>query len=63
MPGVALRTLYEPVEGTLGGDFVGVCTVGDRLDLVIGDVAGHGFDAALHGTRLKDLLLAELRGG
>ena len=63
VPGVRLRSLYEPVEGTLGGDFVGVGAVDGRLDVVVGDVTGHGFDAALDAMRLKDLLLAELRAG
>ncbi len=63
VPGVTLRCLYEPVEGALGGDFVGVDTVDGRLDVVVGDVTGHGFDAALDAMRLKDLLLAELRAG
>ena len=63
VPGVTLRSLYEPVEGALGGDFVGVAAVQGRLDLVVGDVTGHGFDAALDAMRLKDLLLAELRAG
>ena len=63
VPGVALRCLYEPVEGALGGDFVGVDTVDGRLDVVVGDITGHGFDAALDAMRLKDLLLAELRAG
>ena len=63
VPGVVLSSLYEPVEGALGGDFVGVAAVGERLDLVVGDVTGHGFDAALDAMRLKDLLLAELRAG
>lgn len=61
VPGISVRSLYEPVEGALGGDFVGVAAVGSRLDLVVGDVTGHGFDAALEAMRLKDLLLAELR--
>jgi serine phosphatase RsbU (regulator of sigma subunit) len=61
--GVKVRSLYEPVEGALGGDFVGVEAVGGRLDVVVGDVTGHGFDAALDAMRLKDLLLAELRAG
>jgi serine phosphatase RsbU (regulator of sigma subunit) len=30
---------------------------------VVGDVTGHGFDAALDAMRIKDLLLAELRAG
>jgi len=63
VPGVTLRSLYEPVEGALGGDFVGVAAVDGRLDVVVGDVTGHGFDAALDAMRLKDLLLAELRAG
>jgi hypothetical protein len=62
-PGVTLRSVYEPVEGALGGDFVGVAAVDGRLDVVVGDVTGHGFDAALDAMRLKDLLLAELRAG
>jgi serine phosphatase RsbU (regulator of sigma subunit) len=37
--------------------------VGGRLDVVVGDVTGHGFDAALDAMRLKDLLLAELKAG
>ncbi len=61
--GVTLRSLYEPVEGALGGDFVGVDVVDGRLDVVVGDVTGHGFDAALDAMRLKDLLLAELKAG
>jgi serine phosphatase RsbU (regulator of sigma subunit) len=61
--GVTLRSVYEPVEGALGGDFVGVEVVAERLDVVVGDVTGHGFDAALDAMRLKDLLLAELRAG
>ncbi len=60
---MTLRRLYEPVEGALGGDFVGVAAVVERLDVVVGDVTGHGFDAALDAMRLKDLLLAELRAG
>ena len=63
VPGVTLRSLYQPVEGALGGDFVGVELVGGRLDVVVGDVTGHGFDAALDAMRLKDLLLGELRAG
>jgi serine phosphatase RsbU (regulator of sigma subunit) len=63
VPGVMLRRLYEPVEGALGGDFVGVAAVDGRLDVVVGDVTGHGFEAALDAMRLKDLLLAELRAG
>ncbi len=63
VPGVTLHSLYEPVEGALGGDFVGVAAVDGRLDVVVGDVTGHGFDAALDAMRLKDLLLAELRAG
>jgi serine phosphatase RsbU (regulator of sigma subunit) len=63
VPGVTLRTLYQPVEGALGGDFVGVEAVDGRLDVVVGDVTGHGFDAALDAMRLKDLLLGELKAG
>jgi phosphoserine phosphatase RsbU/P len=51
------------VAGALGGDFVGIEAVGGRLDVVVGDVTGHGFDAALDAMRLKDLVLAELRAG
>jgi serine phosphatase RsbU (regulator of sigma subunit) len=51
------------VEGALGGDFVGVEAVGGRLYVVLGDVTGHGFDAALDAMRLRDLLLGELRAG
>jgi serine phosphatase RsbU (regulator of sigma subunit) len=63
VPGVTLRNLYQPVEGALGGDFIGVEAVGGRVDVVVGDVTGHGFDAALDAMRVKDLLLGELRAG
>ena len=63
IPGVAVTAVYDPVEGVLGGDFVGVSAVGCRLDIVVGDVTGHGFDAALDAMRLKDLLLGLLDAG
>jgi Stage II sporulation protein E (SpoIIE) len=56
--GVMLRTLFHPAQGVVGGDFVGTATSGEAVWFVIGDVAGHGLDAAVNALRLKDLVLA-----
>ena len=55
--GVALRTLFHPAEGVVGGDFVGTATAAEAIWFVIGDVTGHGLEAAVKALRLKDLVL------
>jgi hypothetical protein len=59
--GFVVETLYYPVEGVVGGDFIGSVPLGDGcLAIVVGDVIGHGLDAGLDAMRLKDLLFADL---
>jgi PAS domain S-box-containing protein len=51
-----VESLYEPGEGRLllGGDFLDAVSLDDgALALVIGDVSGHGPDAAALGARLR----------
>jgi serine phosphatase RsbU (regulator of sigma subunit) len=61
--GVVLRTLFHPAEGVVGGDFLGTATAGEAVWFVIGDVAGHGLEAAVKALRLKDLVLSAARAG
>jgi serine phosphatase RsbU (regulator of sigma subunit) len=61
--GVLLRTLFHPAEGVVGGDFLGTATAGEAVWFVIGDVSGHGLEAAVKALRLKDLVLAAALAG
>jgi hypothetical protein len=61
--GVLLRTLFHPAEGVVGGDFLGTATAGEAVWFVIGDVTGHGLDAAVKALRLKDLVLTAAVAG
>jgi Stage II sporulation protein E (SpoIIE) len=61
--GMLLRTLFHPAEGVVGGDFLGTATAGEAVVFVIGDVAGHGLEAAITALRLKDLVLAAAVAG
>jgi Stage II sporulation protein E (SpoIIE) len=61
--GVLLRTLLHPAQGVVGGDFLGTATAGEAVWFVIGDVAGHGLEAAVTALRLKDLVLAAVLAG
>jgi serine phosphatase RsbU (regulator of sigma subunit) len=58
-----LRTLFHPAEGVVGGDFLGTATAGEAVWFVIGDVTGHGLDAAVKALRLKDLVLTAALAG
>lgn len=59
--GFVVESLYCPVEGAVGGDFVGSLPLADgSLAMVVGDVIGHGLDAGLDAMRLKDLIFADL---
>jgi serine phosphatase RsbU (regulator of sigma subunit) len=58
-----LRTLLHPAHGVVGGDFLGTATAGEAVWFVIGDVAGHGLEAAVTALRLKDLVLSAVLAG
>jgi serine phosphatase RsbU (regulator of sigma subunit) len=53
---VAVHTFYRPGRhaALIGGDFYDVVqTVPDRVDLIVGDVCGHGVDEAALGVELR----------
>lgn len=55
--GVVIAARYVPAEGDLGGDWYDAFELPDgRLALVMGDVAGHGFEAAIIMGRLRSAL-------
>jgi len=59
--GVDFRAVYRPAlrEAELGGDWYDAFVLPDgRLALSIGDVAGHGIDAAIAMVRLRETLRA-----
>jgi hypothetical protein len=59
--GFVEEAIYCPVEGAVGGDFIGSVVLADgSLAVVLGDVSGHGLDAGFDAMRLKDLLLVTL---
>lgn len=61
VPGVAVAARYLPAryEAQVGGDWYDVVPLGERgLALTIGDVSGHGVEAASLMGRLRDALRA-----
>ena len=57
--GLALAARYVPAEGGLGGDWYDVFELpGGRLGVVMGDVVGHGLEAAIVMGRLRSALRA-----
>jgi uncharacterized protein YigA (DUF484 family) len=59
MAGAALAARYVPAEHGVGGDWYDAFELpGGRLGVAVGDVVGHGIDAAATAVRLRD----ELRG-
>ncbi|MEV4758671.1 fused response regulator/phosphatase [Micromonospora sp. NPDC049559] len=53
---VAVHTFYRPGrhDAAIGGDFYDVVqTAADRVDLIVGDVCGHGVDEAALGVELR----------
>jgi putative methionine-R-sulfoxide reductase with GAF domain len=60
VPGLAFGARYVPgAETGLGGDWYDLFTLpGDRLGIVMGDVSGHGLDAAVIMGRLRSALRA-----
>lgn len=58
-PGISIAARYVPTDGDLGGDWYDVFELPDgRLALVMGDVLGHGLDAAVVMGRLRSALRA-----
>jgi serine phosphatase RsbU (regulator of sigma subunit) len=60
VPGLAFGARYVPgAETGLGGDWYDLFTLpGDRLGVVMGDVSGHGLEAAVIMGRLRSALRA-----
>lgn len=57
--GVSIAARYVPADGDLGGDWYDVFELpGGRLALVMGDVVGHGLEAAVVMGRLRSALRA-----
>lgn len=57
--GISISARYVPADGDLGGDWYDVFELpGGRLGLVMGDVVGHGLDAAIVMGRLRSALRA-----
>lgn len=57
--GISMAARYVPAEGDLGGDWYDVFELdNDRLGVVMGDVLGHGLDAAIVMGRLRSALRA-----
>lgn len=60
--GTSVETLYRPLE-QVGGDFLGSIEVDGDAVAFIGDVAGHGLDAALVALRVKEAVAAAIAAG
>ncbi|HEX6969555.1 MAG TPA: fused response regulator/phosphatase [Micromonosporaceae bacterium] len=63
---VQIHTFYRPRQHSalLSGDFYDVVQTGpDRLDLIVGDVCGHGVDEAALGVELRVAWRALILGG
>lgn len=57
--GILIAARYVPADGDLGGDWYDVFELpGGRLGLVMGDVVGHGLEAAIVMGRLRSALRA-----
>lgn len=65
IPGVDLASRYDPSQsGILGGDWWDVVPVGGgRYALVVGDVSGHGIDAAATMAQIRTSLRTYLLDG
>lgn len=60
--GLDVAAQIESAEGVLAGDFLDIADLGHgRTAVVLGDVSGHGHEAAVVGLRLKSALSAMLR--
>ncbi len=64
LPHVTTSALYRPGEGAIGGDFYEVIALGDgRIGVGLGDVAGHGAQAAALTAKLRHTLRAYATDG
>jgi sigma-B regulation protein RsbU (phosphoserine phosphatase) len=64
VPGLAVASRLQPAAGVLAGDWVDTLGLpGGRLAVVLGDVSGHGPEAAVFALRLKHMLAATLTSG
>lgn len=66
VPGFDLASVYEPArtEAPVGGDWYDALRLRDgRLGLVVGDVAGHGMEAATRMAQLRNAVRAYLFEG
>jgi hypothetical protein len=61
--GIAVEALYCPMEGFVGGDFIGCAAQDDGVVFVLGDITGHGLNAAIEALCLKDMLMSCLLAG
>ena len=60
--GFDIGRVYEPGTGMMAGDFYDVFPTGaSRLEVVIGDVAGHGIEPSITAFQVKYLLRTFLR--
>lgn len=58
-PGLEIAARYVPADGDLGGDWYDVFSLPDgSIAIAIGDVVGHGLDAAVVMGRLRSALRA-----
>lgn len=61
-PGFEVGHVYEPGTGVMAGDFYDAYAPhGQRLAVVVGDVAGHGIEPAITAFQVKYLLRVFLR--
>jgi len=57
IPGLTMAARYIPAAGNIGGDWYDVFRLpGERIGIVMGDVAGHGLEAAIVMGRLRSAL-------
>ncbi|MDA0185666.1 SpoIIE family protein phosphatase [Solirubrobacter phytolaccae] len=57
MPGVQIAARYAPAEHLIGGDWYDAFRLpGGRLGVAIGDVVGHGIEAAATAAQLRNAL-------
>ncbi|MBE2315897.1 SpoIIE family protein phosphatase [Solirubrobacter sp. CPCC 204708] len=57
VPGVHIAARYAPAENLIGGDWYDAFRLpGDRVGVAIGDVVGHGIEAAATAVQLRNAL-------
>ncbi len=61
VPRVQLAAAYRPAEHLVGGDWYDAFRLpGDRVAFALGDVVGHGLQAAAAAAQLRNVLLSHL---